>query len=225
MGTLDITTIQDSKLRRAAEAADSGNGKTAYNNKLDSSELSVFIKEASKTGCNTDDINDIIQNIGVAQNDKATKQTISEFNELNKMRSTIATRENELAKRKGELQRMEDEYDKMRPKTSGKDGEDIGFWAGGLSGTAASLKLAKAAPHPILKAIVVFGGFMIGAGVGAGIGKGIEKLINYFKPDSHSAKVQSKNMNNYKESAVEPLEAELDALKKQLKEKENKFYE
>ena len=82
MGTLDITTIQDSKLRRAAEAADSGNGKTAYNNKLDSSELSVFIKEASKTGCNTDDINDIIQNIGVAQNDKATKQTISEFNEL-----------------------------------------------------------------------------------------------------------------------------------------------
>ena len=109
--------------------------------------------------------------------------------------------------------------------TSGKDGEDIGFWAGGLSGTAASLKLAKAAPHPILKAIIVFGGFLMGAGVGAGIGRGIEKLVNYFKPDSHSAKVQSKNMNNYKESAVEPLEAELDALKKQLKEKENKFYE
>lgn len=220
---MNIQQISDVKLRQAAEAADS-NGENAYNNVLDSNELSVFIKQATKLGCGKNVVMDIVNQVGIDEQDKEAQETVNELNDIVNLKDKIAARKNELAKRNYTMSDMESDLEDAKPKQSTKTGENIGFWTGAVAGTAAFFKAAPL-PNPILRLGVSLLAGLAGGALGAVAGMGINKLVNMFSPKTHTEEVLSRQIDQYKESNIEPLKSEIDSLEKELKAKEEEFYE
>ena len=78
--TLNIDSIQNPTLKRAAEIADSS-GKTAFDNNLDQSELSVFIKSAYQNNVSTEEIMEVVNQVGIPQEEgDEAQQTVAKLN-------------------------------------------------------------------------------------------------------------------------------------------------
>ena len=86
MPSLEIANIQNVVLKHAAKVADL-NGNTAFNGKLDSGELTVFIREAVKSGCNPAEITGVCNQVGVETDD--VKTSMEKLNELQELREKI----------------------------------------------------------------------------------------------------------------------------------------
>ncbi len=223
MAQLDISTISNTTLRQAAEAADFHDGNNGYNTKLDTSEIQVFVRQAYKNGCSEQEIISVAEQLGVKIGEKSEgADIIAEMQELSETKKRLENLKSQLVERQNTLDSMQEDYDETRPETTDR-GEGIGMWAGGLSGAVAALKIPV--PHPLLKLLCAAGGFIGGAGVGGAIGVGVDKLIAVFKPDSYEGKVQKKKIVDYEQSAIDPLKEQIEKVEQEFKEKEEAFYD
>lgn len=222
MTNLEISTIANSALRQAAEKADSHDGENGYNTKLEISEFSVFVKQAYKRGCSEEEIFSVAEQLGVKIGEKnEASEILTEMQELNKTKTRLNELKNQLDKRVASVNDMKDDYESTKTKSS--TGEDVGFWAGGVAGAAASLKIPV--PHPLLKLVTAAAGFLFGAASGTIGGMGIDRLVDTLKPDSYEVKVQKKQIDDYEQSAIKPLKEIIAEIEQTLKDKEDAFYE
>lgn len=219
MGIVNISSINNEALKKAAQAADT-QGDQSYNNELDASELSVFIKEAAKNGCNKDEMMQIVNDVGVAEDDAETNKTITQYNELAQLRSTLASKTAELQTRQDQLEQMEQKVDDIRPQST-TTGERIGSLIGGLGAFVGMMKFTGGGVKGALISIL---GAVLGAGLGGVSGMGINALVNRFSPLPHEGKVEEKNIERYQETAIIPLENEIKELEEQIDAKEKEFF-
>ena len=83
--TLQISTITDKNIRKAAQEADS-QGTRAFNGILDKEEVSLFIKYAKNMNCNMTEVINIANRIGV---DKNTQSTINRETQITNLKDVL----------------------------------------------------------------------------------------------------------------------------------------
>lgn len=120
--SIDITSIENSRLRQAAQAADSNDGANGYNKKLDNSEFNVFIKQASKLGVSSEEIMGIVPMDSI---DQQTKKTVEELQNLENARRNLENAQRELTNRKNHYEQMLDDIDEAGTKRTLETGADL----------------------------------------------------------------------------------------------------
>ena len=118
MTNLEISTIANPALRVAAEKADSHDGETGYNTKLEISEFSVFVKQAYKSGCSEEEILSVAEQLGVKIGEKSeASEILTEMQELNKTKTRLNELKNQLDKRVTSLDNMKDDAKRTKTKS------------------------------------------------------------------------------------------------------------
>ena len=221
MTAVEINTINNQYLREAAEAADT-QGENAYNKKLDSNELTVFMQNAVESGkCSIQDLMDVMNKVGVDKNDKEIQTKINELEQINKLKNEICRLKNELSKNEKILFEKE-----VKPNTiqtlAGFGGIFAGVGAGVKIGGAISTALSATGVGAAVVPFIMVGSGLIGGALGA---LGMYKAADYAQRpfESHETTVQRKQADDYKETNVEPLKAQIKELEKALEEKLENF--
>ena len=189
--TVEIAKIQNETLRHAAEVADL-NDNTANSGKLDQKELSLFIREAVKTGCNMAEIKEVCNQVGVEHATDDVKASMEKLNQLQKLEKELQYQNNILKKRNDEIDSIET-----------KDNLIVGgsMTVGGIVGAAGLCALAGAVTWPLV---------IIGAAVGCGAGYLAGNVISS----------EDNKARDYKEQAI-PIKDKVNELKKQMQEIKN----
>ena len=209
--SLDITRIDNSKLRKAAEQADS-QGNKAFNGKLDASEINVFIEAAKKEGCNMSEITSVVNQIGIDKNDKTSANKMKLMQEIEQLNKKIETKKEELAKR-------EAKYNEMQPgifkNTTQKVGTAIGAGLGAVV-TAGVLATTLTLSGPV-GWLALAGGAAVGGLAGAWDGLFISSM--FADEPSYENNVKDHNATKYLTEQVYPLKDEIRSLEAKLASK------
>ena len=200
---LEIQSITNAALRKAAEKADS-QGENAYNGVLDENEVSLFLTNAKEAGCNIDEAQ-IVANKAKGS-DVPTKVCIED---LPKLQNEIKLKEIELYNKKEELNKLGKSLD-----------EPNGFLMMGSC-------LAAIYSGPVISGALEYYGrishklsMVIGGTLGALGGLGLAILTaTLTKPNKNSYEYKVKEnkiaqqKNEYYEKEIKPLEEEISKLK------------
>ena len=219
---MEIKSLTSEELKVAAQKSD-----VNFNNKIDSNELSLFITNAKRSGCNSQEILNIADSFGVMENDRMVDEKIK-IAQLKEIESL----EKEIKNKKAELQERKHNYNMKKPykeynNTATFVGGGTGIVAGTVAGAKAGTLLAGAVAATGIGAVVapaiplVCG--VIG-GVAGAIGGGY--LAGTAIPTAASEEYQNKkdNADDYNKNVVEPLEKHIEDLEKELENKLNMFY-
>lgn len=211
--TLELNAISNSALKKAAENADKN-----YNGKIDSEELTVFMKSAKQAECNTADILSIVSKVGIDKNDGESMMKLKTLQKMNQLENTIKAKKKELKVKK-------EEYKDMKPITTAKAvGGTVGAvaYGGGLAaGVGAMLAgagVALTGPVGIAAlGISAIAGGTFGAAWGAAWG-------DAFGGKSHEAKVSEHQAETYRSKEIAPLESKIIELEEQLQQAQKEFF-
>lgn len=92
MTSLNIDSIQNKALKRAADVADS-KGENSFNKNLDQNELSVFIKNAYQNNVSTEEIMEVVNQVGFPEDEgDETQKTIATLHRLEELEKELAAR-------------------------------------------------------------------------------------------------------------------------------------
>lgn len=216
MSSIEIKTIGNEYLKKAAEGADKD-----YNGKLDSNELVIFMQNANKK-CNALEIEQLVKQVGIDTKDQTTQTKLNDLQKIDQLKNEIAALKQKQKECKFELERRE-----VKPSTV----QSLGCLGGFLGGIYAGVKLGAAvsaalsttgvgaAAAPVIMIVSALGGAAAG---GYAAYKGIDYAQRPF--ESHETKVQRKDAENYEQNVVKPLEAKIKELEKALEAKLDEFY-
>ncbi len=205
--TVDISSIKDTKIREAARQADS-NSKNAYNGVLDKDEVSVFIEQAKKAGCNMSEVKALAQQVGM---DKATAQNVNKTMKKAQLEKTITAKKKLLQEKMKQYESME-----VKPTTGQYVGRAVGRAVGGIAtaGLAVSSVLTTLS-GPVGWAVAGLAAatcWLPGYIFGDAIARPDEESYEY-KVKANEVKRQKQE---YDRKEIEPLYAEIERLEREL---------
>ena len=93
---IEISSIQDNNIRKAAEQADSGNKNVSYNGKLDSSEISTFLKNAEHLNCDYKQVCSIIDSFNNVKPESLNSK-IKLYEQIDNKKKTIEQLQSKLS--------------------------------------------------------------------------------------------------------------------------------
>ena len=201
--TLQISTITDKNIRKAAQEADS-QGTRAFNGILDKEEVSLFIKYAKNMNCNMTEVMNIANRIGV---DKNTQSTINRETQITNLKDKINNKKQLLQSKMKEYENI-----KQKPTTAQYVGRTVGGAATAVLGAAIVLT-ALSGPIGWTCAAVAAGtawlpGYVFG------------DCLTQPNEEDYDYKVNENNIKNQKEkfykTQIEPLNREIESLQMQL---------
>jgi len=219
---MEIKNLTNEDLKIAAQKSDLN-----FNNKIDSEELSVFITNAKRSGCEIQAILDIADSFGVMQNDRMVdeKTKIAQLKE-------IETLEKEIQTKKAELEERKYNYDRKKPYKEHNSSASIagilpGAAIGAIAGAKAGTLLAGAVASTVVGTVVAPAIPFVCAFVGCVAGAfGGGYLAGTAIPTAVSEEYQNEKdiANDYNNDVVEPLEKHIKELEKELDKKLKMFY-
>ena len=164
---VEISSIHNENLRKAAEIADSGNKNVSYNGKLDSSEISAFLKNAEYLNCDYESVCSII--------DSYSNVKPESLNNKIKLYEQIDNKKKQIEQLKSELNDL--------PSNGSKTvGTVIGAGVG-AGGALLTITAVAATINPLVALSIVGLSAFIGGYTGNAIGSGLS---------SHDAKCVDK---------------------------------
>jgi len=184
---VEISSIHNENLRKAAEQADSGNKNISYNGKLDSSEISAFLKNAEYLNCDYESVCSII--------DSYNNIKPESLNNKIKLYEQIDNKKKNIAKLKSELNEL--------PSNGSRDTGTITGAALGAGGAILTLASVTSSINPLVAIGIVGISAIIGGYTGNAIGGGLS---------SHDAKCVDKQREKL-EIQIENREKELAQLR------------
>lgn len=186
---VEISSIHNENLRKAAEQADSGNRKVSYNGKLDSTEISAFLKYAEYLNCDYESVCSII--------DSYSNVNPESLNNKIKLYEQIDNKKKQIEQLKSELKDLPNNGSKTVGTAIG-----AGVGAGGamliITNIAASI-------NPLVALGIIGLSAFIGGYTGNAIGSGLS---------SHEAKCIDKQRENL-EIQIKNREKELVQLRQE----------
>jgi len=214
MGQVTISTIQNEKLRKAAEKADAN-----LNGSFDANEISLFMDEAVKNNCNSASIVNLVRQITNKQGSSVDVKTEEKL----KLMTEITALENQLKKKENEIKQAYEKYNKMpgskTERISTLSGMTVGAAAG--LGLAGSMLMSAAAATPVGLAVAVGAGLFTALGsmfIGYGLGKITGKNI-----ESHDEKIAQNDKDNYHKNVLEKLFKEADDIRGDIAYKKSQY--
>ena len=184
---IEISSIHNDNLKKAAEQADSGNNKVSYNGKLDSSEISAFLKHAEYLNCDYEAVYSII--------DSCINVKPESLNNKIKLYEQIDNKKKRIEQLKSELNDLPNNGSKTVGTVIG-----AGVGAGGALLTIATI---TASINPLVALGIIGLSAFIGGYIGNAIGSGLS---------SHNAKCVDKQKEKL-EIQIENREKELAQLR------------
>lgn len=218
--TIEIINIQNSKLRDIAQKADS-QGENSYNEVLDENEISFFMAEAKKEGCDMNEVMEVIRKSGIDLEKSGANDKI-------KLQQEIDALANKIEKKEDELKALRKQASDMQPgfweqlNTGGKIGACVSGLAFGL-GTGMAILSSIVAKRPysgkgLAKTLGVLGGSVAGL-LGALPGALVGTIIGGCE-SSYSAKVKEKKVEEFESKAnFKQKEVEIAAMREELNKK------
>ena len=201
--TVVISSIKDTKIREAAQQADS-NGKNAYNGVLDKDEVSVFVEQAEKAGCNMSEVMALAQQAGI---DKTTAQNVNKTMKKAQLEKTIAAKKKLLNEKIKQHQSME-----VKPTTGQYVGRAVGGVATAGLATGIVLTTLSGPIGWIAAGLAAASCWLPGYIAGDMIAGPDEESYEY----KVKAKEVEKQKQEYNQKEIEPLYAEIERLEREL---------
>ena len=186
---VEISSIHNENLRKAAEQADSGNKNVSYNGKLDSSEISAFLKNAEYLDCDYESVCSIIDSY-----DNIKPESL---NNKIKLYEQIDNKKKNIEQLKSELNEL--------PRNGSRDTGTIVGAGIGAGGALLTITTITASINPLVALGIIGLSALIGGYTGNAIGGGLS---------SHEAKCADKQKERL-EIQIENREKELTQLRQE----------
>lgn len=189
MALVEISSIQDSNLKKAAERADSGNTRFSYNGKLDISEIGTFLKSAELLNCDYYAVYSVIDSYNY----------VKPTNLVNKIKlyEQIDNKKKQIEKLKSELSNL--------PINGTKEVGTIMGAGLGAAGGIYTMGCLVSSVNPLVGLCVIGVSALIGGVAGNAIGEGVS---------SHEARCADAQRKSLKEQ-IQKREQELEQLRQE----------